>query len=92
VFGPDRRHQSCVDAGLSESDWALLDVVDSGVEALQVGVNEVERRVRSELEFWESVEDQDRGCEGVVLLGALLELKVAARELRAWAASIGSCG
>jgi hypothetical protein len=77
---------------LSESDLSLLEVVDLGVEALQVGVVEVESQVFVELERISLGEDRDHCRELEAVLGAVGELKAAAREMRAWAASIGACG
>lgn len=88
--GQGDQREDALPIGLSESDLALLDAVDLRVEALQVGVVEVEARLHADLEF--AKEDQDREYELVVVLDALRELKAAAREMRAWAASIASCG
>lgn len=79
-------------SGFTESDWVLLEVVDLGVEALQLGVVELESELRRQCEELGMLEeDQDRGFELAVVLGVLGELKAAAREMRAWAAAIGSC-
>lgn len=75
---------------LSESDLSLLEVVDLGVEALQVDVVEVESQALADL--LAAGEDQDHCRELEAVLGAVGELKAAAREMRAWAASIGACG
>lgn len=88
--GPGEQREEPPLIGLSKSDLALLNVVDLRVEALQVGVVEVEARLWADLELTE--EDEDRVHELRVVLDALGELKAAAREMRAWAASIGSCG
>ena len=77
---------------LSESDLGLLEVVDLGVEAFQVGIVEIESQVFAELELTSPGEDQDHWCELEAVLSAVSELKAAAREMRAWAASIGACG
>ena len=77
---------------LSESDLGLLEVVDLGVEAFQVGIVEVEARVSAELELVSPGGDQDLWCELEAVLSTVGELKAAAREMRAWAASIGACG
>jgi len=79
-------HQS---VGLSKSDWALLEVVDLQVEALQIGVLEAESRLHGELELAKG--DQDCELELGAILNALRALKAATREMRAWAASIASC-
>jgi len=91
VIGSEGSPQGAGASGFSESDWVLLEVVDLGVEGLQLGVVELESELRSQYEELGTFEgDQDRSFELAVVLDALCELKAAAREMRAWAASIGS--
>jgi hypothetical protein len=88
--GHGQHPEDSASVGLSKSDWLLLEVLDLRVESLQIELLEMESRLAGDLEV--AKEDQDRERELRVVVEALGELKAAAREMRAWAAAIASCG